>query len=921
MAWTRLALRRLRDDRAPTVGLIALVLVTALAAALAPRVLARLADDAVRTEVLAAQSSARSLVLQQHRVLPTGPDEDPLVEVRTAGTTLEATFPARIRRLVADRDVVVESGRFRLQKETTDPAFLRLRIQEGIADHIDYVEGVPPTAAVETRDTVGPDGQNGIPVYEAAISTQTAAQFGVSLGEELFLVGDAGDPLIGRGPQDVYAFARITGIYSVPDPGSDWWLDDRELIHPVIRALSAEIQLLDAALVIDERTHGPLAAYMDEIHRPIRYTWRSFLDTERITGRSVPPLITGFRQLKVAYPSANVTTGDDTALRTGLLAILEGHGARWTAAESILAVMALGPALVAAATLALIAVLAARRRRATMALARSRGASPRQVLVPALAEGLLIALPAAGVAALLAVATVPAGRLGPTLAAASVVVGAAVGVLVATVVPIARALGPGVRAEGRDRVVGVPVAGRRLVFEGLVVVVAIGAAYLLGSRGVRGASSAGEVAGFDPLVAAVPALVGVAAGLIAVRVYPLPLRLVAWLAARGRGLIVVLAARRAPAGGAATAVLLVLLATATVGAFAVASLDNLDRGADIASWQEVGAQYRVAQRIGALPADFDPASLPGVEAAAGVFQATAPAGRSGPQVLYAAVEAASLARVLAGTPADPAFPPGFDDPGEGPIPAIASRSLAESARGVVAGEEFEMSIEGYTLRYRVVEVRDVFPGMPLDRQWVVVPREWFRAQAPAARILPVVAFARAPADAAPALRGAVAAVSPSIGVTSQAEVAAAVRGSPITNAVRSGILVAALVTAAYAALGIAAALALAGLARAVEVAHLRTLGLTGRQAFALVFAEHGPTTVAAFVAGGALGAGLFLLLRPALGLADLVGSPVTVPLVLDPVPLLLILGVMVAVVAVGLSLGAMLQRRVAPTAAIRGRFE
>lgn len=921
MAWTRLALRRLRDDRAPTVGLIALVLVTALVAALAPRVMARLADEAVRTEVLAAPSSARSLVLQQHRVLPSGPDEDPLVEVRTAGMALEATFPARIRRLVADRGVVVESGRFRLQKQTTDPAFLRLRAQEGIADHIDYVAGVPPTANFGTRDAVGPDGQNGIRVYEAAISTQTAAQFGVSLGEELFLVGDPGDPLIGLSSQDVYAFARITGIYSVPDPWSDWWLDDRELIHPVIRALSAEIQLLDAALVIDERTHGPLAASMDETHRPLRYTWRSFLDTERIAGRSLPPLITSFRQLKVAYPSANVTTGNDTALRTGLLAILEGHAARWTAAESILAVMALGPALVAAATLALIAVLAARRRRATMALARSRGASPRQVLLPTLAEGLLIALPAAGVAALLAVAAVPAGRLGPTLAATAAVVGTAVGVLVASVVPIARGLGPGALGEGRDRIVGLRVAGRRLVFEGLVVALAIGAAYLLGSRGVRGASSAGEVAGFDPLIAAVPVLAGVAAGLIAVRVYPLPLRLVAWLAARGRGLIVVLAARRASEGGAATAVLLVLLATATVGAFAVASLDNLDRGADIASWQEVGAQYRIAQQVGALPADFDPASLAGVEAAAGVFQATAPAGRSGPQVLFAAVEAASLARVLAGTPADPAFPAGFDAPGEGPIPAIVSRALAESARGVVAGEEFEMSIEGYTLRYRVVEVRDVFAGMPLGRLWVVVPREWFRRQAPPARILPVIAYVRAPAEAAPALREATAAISPSMILTSQAEQAAAVRASPITAAVRSGILVAAIVTAAYAALGIAAALALAGLARAVEVAHLRTLGLTARQAFALVFAEHGPTTIVAFVAGGVLGSGLFLLLRDALGLADLVGSPVEVPMVLEAGPLLLILAVMIAVVALGLSLGAVLQRRVAPTAVLRGRFE
>ena len=135
------------------------------------------------------------------------------------------------------------------------------------------------------------------------------------------------------------------------------------------------------------------------------------------------------------------------------------------------------------------------------------------------------------------------------------------------------------------------------------------------------------------------------------------------------------------------------------------------------------------------------------------------------------------------------------------------------------------------------------------------------------------------------------------------------------------ILVAALVTAAYAALGVAAALALSGLARTQEVAHLRTLGLTSRQTVRLTIAEHGPSTIAAFLLGAVLGVGLFVLLRDALGLAALVGSPVSIPLVLEPLPLLLILLAITVVVGVGLLLGVVLQRRVAPTAALRGRFE
>jgi putative ABC transport system permease protein len=143
----------------------------------------------------------------------------------------------------------------------------------------------------------------------------------------------------------------------------------------------------------------------------------------------------------------------------------------------------------------------------------------------------------------------------------------------------------------------------------------------------------------------------------------------------------------------------------------------------------------------------------------------------------------------------------------------------------------------------------------------------------------------------------------------------------VTGVVRSLVLVAALVTAAYAALGVAAALALAGLARAREVALLRTLGLTGRDALWLMAAEHGPTTVGSLAAGGLLGAGLFALLRPALGLGTLVGAPAEVPVAIEPAILLATLVLMTVVVSLGLVLGAAIGRRVVPAAALRGGFE
>jgi putative ABC transport system permease protein len=536
-------------------------------------------------------------------------------------------------------------------------------------------------------------------------------------------------------------------------------------------------------------------------------------------------------------------------------------------------------------------------------------------------EGLLVAVPAAAIAVVAAIALIDIGRARPSVVAAAVVVAVAVAVLVATVVPIARSTGPerrpGDREPGRA-------GGRRLVLEALVVGLAIGGAWLLRERGIATTTATvqGRPAGFDPLIAAVPALAGIAAGIIAVRLFPVAMRAASGLGRRRRGLVALLATRRAADGGAGSAVLLVLLATATVGAFAAVSLDNLDRGADLAAWQSVGADYRIEAPNGGLPSSLDRTKLPGAEAVASEYRGSVEINLTGAQVMYVAVEGANLRQVLAGSPAAPDLPAGFDQPsGSGPIPAIISREVAESARGVKPGDTFNLSVQGYTLPYVAAAVVDDFPGLPTDRAFVVAAREQFLARAPQASLVPTQLLVRAPASAAGPLRDFVGKVAPSITVTSQAEDAAARRASPVTGAVRSLILVAALVTAAYAALGVAAALALAGLARTQETAQLRTLGLTRRQSAALLLAEHGPVTLAAFLAGGLLGAALFAMLRPAMGLGSLVGATIEVPVVLEPALLLAILVAMTVVVGFGLWLGAVLQRRVAPVAALRGRFE
>jgi ABC-type lipoprotein release transport system permease subunit len=155
----------------------------------------------------------------------------------------------------------------------------------------------------------------------------------------------------------------------------------------------------------------------------------------------------------------------------------------------------------------------------------------------------------------------------------------------------------------------------------------------------------------------------------------------------------------------------------------------------------------------------------------------------------------------------------------------------------------------------------------------------------------------------------------------RAERAAELRSTPVIGAVTVGVAVAAIIALAYAGLAVAASLILSGAARAGEVAMLRTLGLSTRQSFALIVVEHGPTVVVAFIAGTVLGLGLFAVLRPGLGLGTVVGSPLDIPLAVDPGQLLLLLGAILVIVAVSIGLAGALQRSVAPVDALRGGIE
>jgi len=403
---------------------------------------------------------------------------------------------------------------------------------------------------------------------------------------------------------------------------------------------------------------------------------------------------------------------------------------------------------------------------------------------------------------------------------------------------------------------------------------------------------------------------------------PVPLRLLGRLAARRRGLVPLLALRRAVQGGSTAAVLIVLLAAASIGAFSSTALVHLHRAGEAASWHEVGAPYQVSDPSGSLPVGLDPAKLPGVTGSAIAAWTEVRVGFRSLRIQFISIDAAAYEAIVRGTPADPVMPSEMlaNDPGP-VVPILISSSVVSRLDGVKVGDQFELVVNGLPYQAMAVAARDTFPTLPTDALFGIASRQQLKAIHPEAQLIATTMFLDAPESGGAAIRDAVAAVAPGATVEGRAEVGRAFSESPVTAAIVAGIALGALVAALYAALAVSAALALAGDARAIEVAHLRALGLSPRGALGLVMVEHGPTVVIALVAGIALGLGLFALLEPGLGIDALVGSRIDVPLTADPRQLAIILASVVAITIVGIGLAAWMQRRGTPIAALRRGFE
>ena len=916
-------LNRYRSEIGPMLLLALIVAVTAFLAVSGPRLFNRVADDGLRHAIRRAEPIERNLQLGQIGFLG---GAGGLQSVADAGSRLEAELPESVRALIVGRTHYAESVNWSVvDPPRQQPSWLTFRFAEGAEERVTFVAGRPPTAETTLipgrRGTLPGDPEDAT-VFEVALSTQIAAELGVAPGDRIELVPDTDDALVGRFSSPVRAAADVVGLYAVNDPDDEFWMNDPSLDLPTVIVVNPNLRLLYGTALLSAD------AYPELIGKglPARYAWRLFIDPERLDAGGLDELSGDLRQMRTAYPQFVTTLfdADVTTLQTGFPDLLDEFAAERRTAEAVLVTAALGPAAVATAAVALVALLMVHRRRRAVTLVRGRGASIAQLLASHLVEGLLIAIPAAA-AAYLAAVNLVAGRdspLSPVLAAV-VAGGAALGLVLTVLRP---AIAP-LRDVERESPSAAHASPRRISFEVLVIVMAAGGAYLLRQRGIAGGSAAGDLAGVDPLLAAVPALIGLAVGLVTVRLYPLPLAVAGWFADGWRGMVPAFGLRRAARTGEIGSLpLIVLLVTVAIGAFSSTILITLERGQAAAAWQEVGADLAIAPGTRPFPSDFDAGSLSGVEAAASLHvDIGALGGRGGARVEVNALDTPAYADVTAGTGADADLPRALRDP-TGPeqaaIPAIVSDELATGGSGQIRrGDEVEMLVAARTVLVRVIDVRDTFPGVAVDGAWMVVPLNSLR-DAVGDRAFPAsVIFLRAPGVSAASVQDAMDEILPATRVTGRSEALEELQAGPLVRGVGVGFILAVAIAIAYAALATTIALVLVAAVRSRETAHLRTLGMTARGLLALSIIEHGPAVLTATVIGVALGVGVAWFVAPGLDLAVLIGSPIEVALVVDPLVAGLLLMALVVVLAVGIGLSSWIGRRASLSGSTRQGIE
>ncbi|UWE11712.1 FtsX-like permease family protein [Actinacidiphila bryophytorum] len=876
--------------------LTAVVALLALVAAAGPPLLDRWAGDALRSRFDTARQSQAEL---RHSVSMrrdgTEPPPDPAGSTlgrdlaKTTAGLLAAAKPPLAQLLVHDSTRVEVPV---LHTATAaGPLDLGLLYADDAPAAASYVQGAPPGPPHLTTP---------IPV---AFSTFARDALHLAVGQRFHL-----SPAIGPFDTD----AVVSGFFTPPADATaaPLWHEEALLQKP-----AEGDGRWRAQAVVD-------AASLDAIQQPTRGTGHDLVVQWRSSLRMTPGQATrfatgkGLRQLQDAADSYAADVGaeycpppDDyqasacqlgrhttTQLATvdDVPDLIEPFARARAQARTLESFALAGLIAVGLATVVVTARLAVHRRAAAHALQRARGASATDLAVVRLLQtapaALLGAALGIGAARLLAP---PGGGLGGLLPAVAV---AAVAWLTLPALTLAAT------RDRRSRA-GRPPAARRLGVEAAVLLLAAAGVLMLRAHG----AGAG---GLDVQLAVVPALLGTATVVLLVRLYPLPLRLLARAAGARRGTVPLIAlsraAREAPGHALALLVLVTTLSTAVFGGLVARTVADGSRAA--AEWSAGADAVVIGAGRDGTP-DRPLTEVAGVRTATVVrslvnqftsdsdgarYSTTRVAGVDA-RALAAAAPGSAAARALtaaglAGRPAPAAVK------GRYVLPALATGDFAAGR----VGDTYTTTLRNGTVAFRVVGTlpaavrRDPALGPLLSTQQRDAGRGESTASATAVAAgspLLLVDSAELPMlepnefyDSAVLLYGphldatTLRATGPRVtGPSGEVRVKAAelalVSGDGLLRSVRRTYAATTALAVLLALVALVLELLLSAQDRGRTASRLRTLGLPTRGIAALNVLELLPMALAAVAGGLALGLVLPGILGPTLTLQEFTGGP------------------------------------------------
>jgi putative ABC transport system permease protein len=739
-----------------------------------------------------------------------------------------------------------------------------------------------------------------LPTLEVAMSTQTAAKFGLHAGAKFLMTG----PESAQTGKQVTLNVLVTGIVAPTDPTSNFWTADPTILAPGLQG-PTDSPYWAGAVMVGPGENQELENYFGPANLQIE--WVFPLNVNDLTGQEVQPLSDAIGNLTGQVPTLTgnlAPVAPTLATSSSLQFALEAFIATAESVDTLLWLLYVSLTITGLAVLLLAGRMVAMRRRGELTLIRARGASLRQMAFSTAGGAALVCLPAAVIAAVLAIVAVPGA--GSVQAA-----GAAGGWWPPIAILVVAVGGPALIAAWQHRLPKPGITDRRqtrararLIVEVMLIAASVAGLIVFRSQGLQAGS------GVDFYTSSAPVLVAIPVVIVVLRLYPLVLRGLLRLSTRTSRAPAFLGLARASRTALTPALpAFALVLALTVAAFAGMVRDAVTNGEVAASWAANGADVTVtpAGNLIIPPAAVrEIASVPGVTSAAGVFNElwNTPAGA---QLTVLAVDPAGYAALVAGSQGYPPVDAGLipvPRTAGAPQPVLASpQAVADLGHGVVSLSTHQT--QEAAIPVRVAGVLSSTPALPAGGAFVIMPIAAIKSTAtppvptPATEMLlngGSIDHARLSAVAGHLLFGGT--------VSYRSDLLAALTGGPLQHGAFTLFTLAVGVAALLGLAVMLLELALGASERDATLARLATMGLGEGQRAWVVALEVLPAVIAAALAAWACAVALPRVLAPDIDLSVFTGTSTSVALVANvasiAVPLLGL--ALVAVVALGIEI-------------------